>query len=49
VIKQLTAILATHLHLKREVTEQFDDLGHVIVVFGEQLALRLRIKQVFPR
>lgn len=46
-IEQLTTVLATHLHLKREIPKKFNDLRHMVIVFGEQLALTLRVEQVF--
>ncbi len=46
-IKQLTAIFASHLDVQRKVSEKFNELGHVVIVQGEELAGALGVKEVF--
>jgi hypothetical protein len=48
-VEQVFAVLPPHLDIERKVTEEFDDLRHLIIVLGEQLALPLRIEKEFCR
>jgi hypothetical protein len=46
-IKQLPAVLASHLDFQRKVTKKFDYLCHMIVILAEHLSLTMRVKQEF--
>lgn len=47
-IEQIPTVLAPHLACQREVSNQFDDLSHMIIIFGEKSSLGLGIKEVLP-
>jgi hypothetical protein len=43
-IKQLSAIFASHLYLQWKIPEELNNLRHMVVVLGEQLPLALWVK-----
>lgn len=43
-VKQFPTILAAHLDIEGEVTEQLNDLRHMVVILREQLSLPMGIK-----
>jgi hypothetical protein len=46
-IKQLPAIFTTHLDLDREITHEFNNLCHMVIILGEKLALTLWVEEIF--
>lgn len=43
-VKQFPTIFTAHLDIEGEVTEQLDDLRHMVVILREQLSLSMGIK-----
>ena len=47
VVKQIAAISPAMLYVWRKIAQKLHDLRQVVIVFGEDLALRLWLKEIF--
>ena len=45
VIEELAAVFTTHLDFQGEISQQLYDLGHMIIILGEELSLTMWIKE----
>ena len=48
-VKQFSAVSATHLCFQREVTQELNDLRHMVIIFGEEFSLTVRVKEEVGR